>query len=389
MKGRAMKERLPADLFDLPTHQLRCGYRSDIYFWRAKNTLEQHGIGSSATMQVFQKNDAILCGMDEALAVLRVASGHYTDPRQAETLFQRYMQAGKDRDRIARELDDLWEDGYEQLSVQALYDGDRIAPYESVMHITGPAALFAHLETVYLGILARRTRIASNVRRVVDASAGKPVLFFPARFDHWAMQEGDGYAAFIGGAFGVSAAAQTAWVDAEPLGTVPHALIAAVDGDTVQAVSLFGESFPEVHLVALVDFDNDCVKTALECCAALGDRLWGVRLDTAENLIDQSVSEPGVTPGLVELTRRQLDHHGFSNVKIVVSGGFNPERIQRFEVCAAPVDAYGVGSWLLQGAYDFTADVVLVNGKPCSKVGRTFNPNPRLSRVDGSSSGSN
>jgi len=377
-----MKARLPADLFGLPVHQLRCGYRSDVYFWRAKKTLEQHGFGSDVTLQVFQKNEALLCGMDETLAVLRVASGRYADPARAEVLFDRYRKTDQDRDQISRELDEIWEDGFPQLDVRALYDGDRIASHESVMHISGPAALFVHLETVYLGILARRTRIASNVRQVVDTAAGKPVLFFPARFDHWAMQEGDGYAAFVGGAFGVSTTAQTAWVDAPPLGTVPHALIAAVGGDTVRAVSLFGKSFPDVNLVALVDFDIHCVKTALDCCDALGDRLWGVRLDTAENLIDESVSEPGVTPGLVELTRQQLDQHGFPHVKIIVSGGFNPDRIKKFEACGVPVDAYGVGSWLMQGAYDFTADVVLVNGKPCSKVGRTFSPNSRLSRVE-------
>jgi len=45
------------------------------------------------------------------------------------------------------------------------------------------------------------------------------------------------------------------------------------------------------------------------------------------------------------------------------------------------VDAYGVGSSLIRGANDFTADVVLVDGKPCAKVGRGLRPNPRLSVV--------
>ena len=98
------------------------------------------------------------------------------------------------------QLDDLWESAFENLKVEALYDGARIAPWETVMHITGDASLFAHLETVYLGILARRSKIASNVRGVVDAANGKIVLYFPARFDHWAVQGGDGYAAHIGGA---------------------------------------------------------------------------------------------------------------------------------------------------------------------------------------------
>ena len=376
-----MKPRFSAHLCRLPVHELRCGYYSDIYFWREKLTLERHGLHPRATLQVFQKREALLCGVEEALAVLRAASGRYTDPRRAADLFDRYLTTGDD-DSIASELDQLWESGFHSLEIQTLKDGDRIAPWESVMHLTGDASLFAHLETVYLGILARRTKIATNVRDVFDASCGKPVLFFPARFDHWSVQEGDGYAAFVGGASGVSTPAQAAWMKKEALGTVPHALIAAVGGDTVRAVALFHETFPEVNLVALVDFNNDCVGTSLKCCEALGRNLWGVRLDTSAEIIDTSASEPGVTIDLVEKTRNQLDGSGFSHVKIVVSGGFNPERIRRFEAAGAPVDAYGVGSSLMQGNYDFTADIVLVDGKPCAKTGRQFNANPRLHPID-------
>lgn len=377
-----MKPRFTAQLCRLPVHELRCGYYSDVYFWREKLTLEKHSLHPSVTMQVFQKKDAVLCGVDEALTVLRAASGHYADPRLAVKLFDQYLKTS-DRGSIDLELDELWIDGFDGLEIQALQDGDQIAPWESVMHITGDAALFAHLETVYLGILARRTRIATNVRATVDAAGGKPVLYFPARFDHWAMQEGDGYAAFIGGAIGVSTPAQAAWMKAEALGTVPHALIASVGGDTACAVALFGATYPDVNLVALVDFDNDCIGTSLKCCEALGERLWGVRLDTSEQITDRSADGPGVTIGLVEQTRQQLDEHGFNHVKIVVSGGFNPERIRRFESLLAPVDAYGVGSALMQGCFDFTADVVLVDGKPCAKVGRQYNPNSRLRPTDG------
>jgi nicotinate phosphoribosyltransferase len=249
------------------------------------------------------------------------------------------------------------------------------------MHITGDASLFAHLETVYLGILAHRTRIATNVRKAVDAAAGTPVLFFAARFDHWAVQEGDGYAAFTGGAFGVSTPAQAAWSGREAVGTVPHALIAATGGNTVHSVTLFDETYPDVNLVALVDFDNDCIGTSLACCEALGDRLWGVRLDTSGEMVDRSASAPGVTPELVEKTRRQLDAQGYDHVRIIVSGGFNPERIRSFEAMHLPVDAYGVGSALLRGTFDFTADIVLVDGRPCAKAGRRFTPNPRLRKV--------
>jgi nicotinate phosphoribosyltransferase len=89
----------------------------------------------------------------------------------------------------------------------------------------------------------------------------------------------------------------------------------------------------------------------------------------------------GVTPKLVEMTRQSLDKHGFSSVKIIVSGGFTPDRILEFEKHQVPVDAYGVGSYLMRGVNAFTADVVRLEGRPCAKVGRTYKPNPRLELV--------
>lgn len=357
-------------------------------------------------MQVFQKHDAVLCGLDEALAVFRLASGRYADEQKAYKLFDRYIELKqsarahylndkarylalvREKIEVSDALDALWVDGYADLEIEALRDGDPIAPWETVMHIRGDASLFAHLETIYLGVLARRTRVATNVQRVVAAANGKTVLYFPARFDHWAVQGGDGYAAFVGGAQGVSTDAQGEWWGAKAAGTVPHALIASVGGDTVQAVKLFHESYPDVALVALVDFDNDCIGTALKCARAMGEKLWGIRLDTSENLVDRSIQPvmgafrpTGVCPELVSRTREALDKEGFSFVKIVVSGGFDPQKIAQFERLKAPVDAYGVGSSLLQGSNDFTADIVEVEGRPCAKVGRRYAPNPRLTRV--------
>jgi nicotinate phosphoribosyltransferase len=402
-----MPKRLDPHVFDLPVQELRRGYLSDIYFWREKITLEHHDLHPQVTMQVFQKKEAVLCGVDEAVAVLKLAAGKYTDYANAYKLFDKlidlkdnarrqflsnhdaYLKTIEHKMDVSRQLDELWESGFEQIKVEALYDGDSISPWETVMHITGDASHFAHLETVYLGILARRTKIASNVRDVVQAANGKNVLYFPARFDHWAVQGGDGYAAHIGGATGVSTDAQAQWWGAKASGTVPHALIAAVGGDTVKAVTLFGETYPEVDLVALVDFDNDSVETSLKCCEALSDRLWGVRLDTSESLVDKSIvpvmqnfRPVGVTPKLVEITRQSLDNHGFSHVKIIVSGGFAPDRIVEFEKLQVPVDVYGVGNYLMRGVNAFTADIVLLEGQPCAKIGRKYNPNPRLELVN-------
>ena len=147
-------------------------------------------------------------------------------------------------------------------------------------------------------------------------------------------------------------------------------------------------SDPSIRLITLVDFDNDCVGTSLAVAKLLGDRLYGVRLDTSETLVDKSVipqmgtfKPTGVNPQLVSNVRRALDAEGYRDVKIIVSGGFTVEKIRQFEEQNIPVDAYGVGSSLFQGRFDFTADVVMLEGKPCAKVGRAYRPNSRLERV--------
>jgi nicotinate phosphoribosyltransferase len=131
------------------------------------------------------------------------------------------------------------------------------------------------------------------------------------------------------------------------------------------------------------------VATALAVAEALGDDLWGVRLDTSGTLIDRSLADApgseeerrGVTAELVRMVRSALDDAGFGHVRIVVSGGFDAAKVARFEAEGTPVDAYGVGSALRRGENDFTADVVRVDGHPRAKAGREERPNPRLRRV--------
>jgi nicotinate phosphoribosyltransferase len=344
--------------------RIREGYYSDAYFNFAKQLLEEEDRHPRVTMQVFQKHESLLGGIDEAIAVLKQCSGH--------------------------QVDGGWEEGWDALEVHALREGDEISPFETVMTIEGDYSLFAHLETVYLGCMARRSRVMRNVREVVDAANGKPILFFPARHDHWLVQTGDGWAAHVAGAIGVSTDAQASWWGGRGVGTVPHALIAAFGGDTVAAAKSYADRYSgEMNVTVLVDFDNDSVRTALEVADALGDKLWGVRLDTSERLVDQALfhemgefKPTGVNHRLVERVREALDAAGHERVKIVVSGGFDAAKIREFEQLGTPVDSYGVGSALLHGENDFTADVVRVEGREVAKVGRRYRGNPRLERVD-------
>jgi len=349
------RERLSPEVFRLPVERIRAGYYSDAYFTLTKDLLEREDKHAHVVMQVFQKKHSVLGGIDEAIAVLKLCS-----------------------------------DDWNGLEVHALHEGDEVEPHETVMTIEGDYSLFAHLETVYLGCMARRSLVMRNVREVVEAANGKQILFFPARHDHWLVQTGDGWAAHVAGAIGVSTDAQASWWGGRGVGTVPHSLIAAFGGDTVEAAKAWARQYAhQMNVTVLVDFWNDSIKTAIEVADALGGDLWGVRLDTSERLVDRSLWDEmgdfrptGVNHVLVGKVRDALDAAGHDRVRIVVSGGFNPEKISEFERVGVPVDAYGVGSSLLRGENDFTADIVIVDGKPCSKVGRWYRPNPRLEKVE-------
>jgi nicotinate phosphoribosyltransferase len=173
------------------------------------------------------------------------------------------------------------------------------------------------------------------------------------------------------------------------VGTISHSIIAAYGGDTVAAAVAVAEVLPaEAQLTVLVDYENDCVATSRAVARALEGRLWAVRLDTAENMVDRSVvpqmglAHPtGVNSALVWNVRNALDNEGFGEVKIVVSGGFDAERIEEFEDDGVPVDAYGVGAAVYTGRWDFTADVVQLDGKPQAKAGRELRVNPRLEKA--------
>jgi nicotinate phosphoribosyltransferase len=359
-RPRSRRTRLDPEIFDLPVEKMRDGYYSDAYFNHTRAALLYDGRRPRVVMQVFQKRQAMLGGMDEAIAIIELCS---------------YDWSG--------------------LTVHALRDGDRVEPWETVMTIEGDYTTFAHLETVVLGTLARRTLIATNTARVLEAADGKPIIFMPARHDHHRVQTGDGYAAYVAGAvlgteIGVTSDAQASWWGGRGVGTVPHSLIAAYGGNTVLAATKFADWAPEdFRITVLVDYDNDSVRTALDVARALGPRLWGVRLDTSSQLVDRALWEEmgdfdprGVNERLVRKVRAALDEDGFERVRIVASGGFTVEKIESCERLGVPVDAYGVGSSLIRGENDFTGDIVMTDGRPTAKIGRRFRPNERLELVE-------
>jgi len=336
--------------------RIRDGWFSAVYFLKTKKIVEEKIPNNIVTMQFFQREEAVLCGTDEVIALLHTFA-----------------------------------DNPENLEIWSLKDGDKIKPHETVLTITGPYQDFGYLEGIIDGILARRTSVATNVYNVVKAAKSKPVIFMGDRDDHYTQQAGDGYAAFIGGSTAQATHAMNEWWGKQGMGTMPHALIQMFRGDVVAATKAYQEIFPDDELMALVDYNNDVITDSLKVAKEFGKKLSTVRLDTSRTLVDKyflrnhhlmgTFDPRGVNPELIFALRHALDEAGHDYVKIVVSGGFTEDRIEEFEKRNVPVDMYGVGGSLLKISIGFTGDNVLLNGTHSAKEGRRHRPNDRLERV--------
>lgn len=341
--------------------RIRDGWFSAVYFLKTSDIIRKYHKDNIVTMQFFQKEHAVLCGTDEVIALVKTFAHNP-----------------------------------EELEIYSLKDGDKIKPFETVLTITGPYQNFGYLEGIIDGILSRRTSVATNVYNVARAAGisgkQKPIIFMGDRDDHYTQQAGDGYSAYIGGSTAQATHAMNEWWGKQGMGTMPHALIQLFNGDVVEATKAYANTFPEDELISLVDYNNDVITDSLKVARVFGDKLKGVRIDTSRTLIDQyflrnqhllgTFDPRGVNIELIFALRKALDDEGFHHVKIVVSGGFNEERIQEFEEQNVPVDMYGIGSSLLKINIGFTGDNVMLNGKHQAKAGRRYRPNPRLEKVE-------
>jgi nicotinate phosphoribosyltransferase len=328
-----------------PSREVLSGDSADVYFMRASRILEREGLDPVVAMEVFARQSGILCGIDEAKNLIGTVLGD-ADPNE--------------------------------VTVEALDDGDAFEPKEVVLRIRARYRRFGLYETAILGMLAQSTGWATAAREVVEAAAPHPVIMFGARHVHPDITDVLDYAAIVGGCVGASTPAGARLAGLNPTGTMPHSLV-LIFGDTVRAAEAFDRDLePDVPRIVLVDTFRDEAEEALRVANALGDRLYGIRLDTP--------SERGrVTPGLVTEVRARLDQAGFDHVRIVVSGGLTPERIRFFGEAGAPVDSFAVGSYI-SGAtpIDFTGDIKEIDGRPIAKRGRIpgLTVSPRLRPVD-------
>jgi nicotinate phosphoribosyltransferase len=315
------------------------GDTADVYFIRTKTILAQEGIDPVVVMEIFPGRAGILCGVRDILDLLRTAAPH--------------------------------------AQVEALAEGAAMSAKQVVLRIRAHYSEFGLYETAMLGMLAHPSGWATAAREIVTAAAPTPVISFGARHVHPNVSAHLEYAAVIGGCVTGATPAGARLAGTEPSGTIPHSLV-LIFGDTVRAAEAFDKWMPrEINRIALVDTFHDEAEEAVRVARAMGNRLWGIRLDTP--------SERGrVTPDLVKEVRARLDQAGCPAVRIVVSGGVDLERIKLFRAANAPVDAYGVGSAISAAPpIDFTGDLKEIDGKPIAKRGRIpgLTTSPDLKKV--------
>ncbi|HEX6511445.1 MAG TPA: nicotinate phosphoribosyltransferase [Chloroflexota bacterium] len=324
--------------FDIPESVLN-GDTADVYFRRTDKVLAAEGLDPAVDMEIFAREDGILCGAQEVCQLLQ--------------------QAG-----FAGEL---W----------SVPDGQPFEAKSTAMRIVGRYRSFGLYETAILGMLASGSAWAGAARRCVEAAGDIPVISFGARHIHPKVAAAMDYAAIVGGCATGSTPIGSALHGLEPSGTMPHALV-LIMGDTVAAAQAFHRHIePDVTRIVLIDTFRDEVEESLRVAEAMGQGLWGVRVDTPSE-------RGGVTPDLVIELRHKLDLAGHQHVRIFVSSGLDPDRIRHFLERGAPIDGFGVGSYI-SGArpIDFTGDLREIEGKAVAKRGRLpgRQDNPRLERL--------
>ena len=324
-----------------PSKDILNGNTADVYFMRTLDILKAEGINPVVTMELFPNRHGVLCGVNEALGLLKTV--------------------------LPASDSEVW----------ALEEGEAMESKEVILRIKAPYQSFALYETALCGMLAHGSGWATAARACVEAAGNIPVISFGARHVHPNVAAIMDYSAIIGGCKACSSILGAEMTQTVASGTMPHSLI-LVMGDTVRATVAFDKHIPEsIGRVALVDTFKDEAEESLLVAEALGKRLGSIRLDTP-------AERGGVTVDLVKEVRARLDLAGYNWVKIFVSGGLDVERIKLFISAGAPVDGFGVGSFI-SGArpIDFTADIHEIDGQPIAKRGRIpgVTKNPRLKRV--------
>ena len=247
------------------------------------------------------------------------------------------------------------------ISIRGMPEGTIVRPHEPIMEIEGSYLSFAVLETAILGLLCESSGVATKAARIRHLAGQRILASFGARRMHPAVAPVVERAAFIGGCDGVSVVMAALDLGEDPTGTTPHSLMLLV-GDTVEAMRLYDRIVPEqARRIALIDTFLDEKFEAVRVAEALGDRLFGVRLDTPG-------SRRGNFVQILREVRWELDLRGFQHVQLIASGGLDEASVAELQPY---VDGFGVGTSIANArTIDFGMDIVEIEGKPVAKRGK-------------------
>ncbi|MCL2147227.1 MAG: nicotinate phosphoribosyltransferase [Synergistaceae bacterium] len=332
------KFNVPNERLKSATHEeIISGATTDVYFVKIRGVLEKIGrLNVLVAAEIFARSKGVFAGLQEVKTILT----------------------------------------QKNLQVEAIAEGESFSAAEVIMTIRGSYADFGIYETTILGILASSCGWATRARECVEAAGGKSVLSFGARHLHPAVSSVMDYIAVkFGGCSGASSILGAKLCGLMPSGTIPHAAV-LLTGDTLELARVYDEVLPMGESrTFLVDTFKDEAEETLRLADALGDKLNAVRLDTPGE-------RGGVTAGLVREVRSRLDQAGFNAVKIVVSGGLDPDRIRL--LVDAGADIFGVGSFISHAEpIDMTMDIKEIEGVNIAKRGRIpgLRSNSRLNKV--------
>src|SRR5712691_10192755 len=247
------------------------------------------------------------------------------------------------------------------VDVWAMDEGIIFEPYQPVLRIEGTYVEWAQYETALLGLLCQASGIATKAARCKKAAGERQVISFGARRMHPALAPMIERNAFVGGCDGVAVTKSAELIEADPMGTIPHALVLMI-GDTVEALKAFHDIIdPKVRRVALIDTLQDEKFEAIRVAEALGKDLYAVRLDTPS-------SRRGDLFRIVQEVRWELDLRGFQHVKLLASGGIDEYEILKLNPL---VDGYGVGTSIANApVLSFALDIMEIEGEPMAKRGK-------------------
>jgi nicotinate phosphoribosyltransferase len=301
--------------------------------------------------------------------------------------------------------------------VYLLPDGESYEPGETVLLIEARVQDIIALETIILGILSYETtthndqtqveldKVTERFRELCSLVGDRPVYYFGAR--HWSFSEDAviSRAAFAGGVAGASTQIGADQKEQVAVGTIPHSLEAVfswkygADQAVLKSTQAFDELIDKnISRIALVDYNNKEINDSLAVAKALEGKLFGVRVDTPGENIQQGGSKfdktkpkywtgRGVTVEGIRSLRKALDKNGYEKTKIVLSSGFGDvSKVKAFVEAEATLglklfDSLGVGR--VFDARISTMDIVGVGEsietiRAVSKVGRTHQLNTRL-----------